>query len=87
MNKSNFDVSNICKRIKLILQRGKTVDCFPTPDGGGIHGLEWDDGNIWLTVFNPKALILVDGITYEVIHKFAWDLNVLHGLALDGDGI
>jgi len=30
---------------------------------------------------------LVDGNTYEVVHKFACDLNVLHGLALDGDGI
>ena len=32
-------------------------------------------------------MILVDGNTYEVIHKFPCDLNVLHGLALDGDGI
>ncbi len=78
---------HVSKVRKIDPATGETVDYFRTPDGGGIHGLEWDEGNIWLTAFNPKALILVDGNTYEVIHKFACDLNVLHGLALDGDGI
>ena len=68
-------------------ETGETVDYFHTPDGGGIHGIEWDDGNIWLTAFNPKCLILVDGYTYDVLQKFPCDLNVLHGLAKDGDGI
>tara|TARA_Y100000758_G_scaffold11945_1_gene8954 strand:+ start:335 stop:1027 length:693 start_codon:yes stop_codon:yes gene_type:complete len=78
---------HVSKVRKIDPATGNTVDYFPTPDGGGIHGLEWDNGNIWLTAFNPRALILVDGETYEVIHKFPCDLNVLHGLALDGDGI
>ena len=78
---------HVSKVRKIDPATGNTVDYFPTPDGGGIHGLEWDNGNIWLTAFNPRALILVDGETYEVIHKLPCALNVLHGLALDGDGI
>ena len=28
--------------------------------GGGIHGIEWDNGFIWVTAFNPKAIYKVD---------------------------
>jgi len=66
---------------------GETIDYFPTPDGGGIHGIEYDEGNIWITAFEPKALVLIDGTTYEVIKQFPCELNVLHGLARDGNGI
>ena len=41
--------------LKLDPQTGEMVDRFRTPDGGGVHGLEWDDGNIWLTAFNPSS--------------------------------
>ena len=73
--------------IKLDLQTGDMVDRFRTPDGGGIHGIEWDDGNIWVTQFSPKAIYLVDGNDYSVIHQFPVELERLHGLARDGDGI
>ena len=66
---------------------GETVCCFSTPDGGGIHGVEWDNGNIWLTAFNPKSLILVDGKSFEVLRRFPCELNVLHGLAVEHDAI
>ena len=72
---------------KLDLETGDPVDRFRTPDGGGIHGIEWDDGNIWVTQFSPKALHLVDGKDYRVIHQFPVELERLHGLARDGDGI
>ena len=78
---------HISKVRKIDLVSGETVDLFNTPDGGGIHGLEWEDGNIWITAFNPKSLILIDGTSFEIIRKFSCDLNVLHGLALDGEGI
>ncbi len=72
---------------KVDIATGETVDFFPTPDGGGIHEIEWDDGNLWITAFSPKAIMLIDGSTYEVLQKFPCELNVLHGLAKDGDGI
>ena len=66
---------------------GETIDYFPTPDGGGIHGIEYDEGNIWITAFEPKALVLIDGTTYEVIKQFPCELNVLHGLVDQGNTV
>ena len=77
----------VSKILKIDFDTGETVGHFLTPDGGGIHGIEWDDGNIWVTAFNPKSLILVDGTNYEVLLQVPCNLNVLHGLAKDGDGI
>ena len=73
---------------KLDLQTGKAVDRFRTPDGGGIHGIEWDDGKIWVTAFQPKAIYLMDPAdNYKVVHSFEVELERLHGLARVDDGI
>ena len=72
---------------KLDLETGKLVDRFLTPDRGGIHGIEWDDGFMWVTGFNPKAIILVDTTTFSIVKKISVNLDVLHGLARDGNGI
>tara|TARA_B100001123_G_C15334064_1_gene1032180 strand:+ start:3818 stop:4609 length:792 start_codon:yes stop_codon:yes gene_type:complete len=45
---------------QLDLETGDFVNRFRTPDGGGIHGIEWDDGKLWVTAFSPKAIILCD---------------------------
>jgi len=81
---SDYNVANIRK---IDPSTGETVDYFPTPDGGGVHGLEWDSGNIWVTLTESRKLVLIDGHTYEVLLGFYCNLNVLHGLALDGEGI
>ena len=78
---------HISKVRKLDPYTGETVSYFLTPDGGGIHGIEWDNGNIWITAFKPKSLILVDGINHKIIQQFPCNLNVLHGLAVEGTGI
>jgi sugar lactone lactonase YvrE len=73
---------------KIDVKTGETVDRFRTPDGGGLHGLEWDNGLIWITQFSPKALVLVDPKKdYRVVRKFDVDLPRAHGLARDGAGI
>ena len=73
--------------LKLDPLTGALVDRFPTPDGGGIHGIEWDDGLLWLTAFNPKALILVDPARFSVVRTLPVETERLHGLARDGEGI
>lgn len=74
--------------LKLDLETGALVDRWRTPDGGGIHGVEWDDGLLWVTAFNPKSLILVDPKhDFKVAHRFPVELPRLHGLARDGEGI
>ncbi|MBM3959705.1 MAG: SMP-30/gluconolactonase/LRE family protein [SAR202 cluster bacterium] len=76
--------------LKLDIKTGELVDRYRTPDGGGIHGVEWEPetGLIWVTAFNPKALILCDPEkNFKVVRKFQVELPRLHGLAIDGDGI
>ena len=67
---------------------GSFVNRWRTPDGGGIHGIEWDNGLIWVTGFKPKALNLCDPADdFKVVNRFEVATDRLHGLARDGDGI
>lgn len=73
---------------KLDPETGEAVDRYRTPDGGGIHGIEWDDGLMWVTAFQPKAIHLCDPSNgMKTVKSFEVDLARLHGLARDGDGI
>jgi len=73
--------------LKLDPFTGALIDRYPTPDRGGIHGIEWDDGLLWVTAFSPKALILVDPADFSVVRTLPVEMERLHGLARDGDGI
>lgn len=74
--------------LKLDPMTGELVDRWRTPDGGGIHGIEWDSGLMWITAFAPKALVVVDpNDDFKVLEKFPVATERLHGLARDGDGI
>ena len=75
------------KILKIDPKTGRTLDYFLTPDGGGVHGLAWEDDKIWITSFNPRAIHLIECENYEIVKSFYCELDVLHGLALDGDGI
>ena len=72
---------------KLDIKSGKFIDSFPTPDGGGVHGLEWDNGIIWVTAFNPKAIYKINSKNYQIEAKFLVDEDRLHGLARHDNGI
>ena len=74
--------------LKLDPSTGGLVDRWRTPDGGGIHGIEWDNGLLWVTGFKPKALILVDPkADFKIIETFPVVTERLHGMARDGEGI
>lgn len=75
------------KILKIDPKTGCTLDYFLTPDGGGVHGLAWEDDKIWITAFNPRAIHLVDCVSYEIVKSFPCELDVLHGLALEDNGI
>lgn len=72
---------------KLDMDTGEEVDFFPTPDGGGVHGLEWVDGLMWITSFKPKAFKLVDPKDFRVLKTIEVPHPRPHGLAWAGDGI
>ncbi len=78
---------------KLDKKTGKAIDRYRTPDGGGIHGIEWDPnfggkGLMWVTAFAPKAIHLCDPYDdMKIVRTFKVDLERLHGLARDGEGV
>jgi len=74
--------------LKLDFRTGVLVDRFPTPDGGRIHGIEWDDGLLWVTSFaQPISLILVEPEGCSVVRRFPAQMARPHGLAGEGDGL
>ena len=73
--------------LKCDMNTGQIVQRFPTPDGGGIHGLEWIDGLIWITAFRPKAMKLVDPSNFRVVRTIEVPYDRPHGLAWDGEGV
>ena len=73
--------------LKCDLETGRVVQRFPTPDGGGIHGLEWVDGLLWITAFRPKAMTLVDPDDFRVLRTVEVPHDRPHGLAWDSDGM
>ena len=73
--------------LKCDVETGRVVKRFPTPDGGGIHGLEWVDGLLWITAFRPKAMTLVDPDEGRVPRTVEVPHDRPHGLAWDSDGM
>ncbi len=66
---------------------GQTIARYPIPDGGGVHGVVWDNGTLWMTCFKWRALVQVDAETFSVKHRIPVSHDRAHGLALDGDAI
>ena len=73
--------------IQCDMETGREVARYPTPDGGGIHGLEWVDGMLWITAFRPKSIKLIDPQGFRVVKSVPIPYERLHGLAWDGDGM
>lgn len=66
---------------------GKTIARYPIPDGGGVHGVVYVDGTLWLTCFKWNALCQVAADDFRVMHKIPVHLSRAHGLAWDPPGI
>ena len=66
---------------------GKTVSRHFTPGGGGVHGLEYEEGTLWVTSLAISKLSQVDPKDFHVIHQIPVHLERSHGLAWDPPGI
>ena len=73
--------------VKADPQTGRTVARYPVPDGGGIHGLLYREGTLWVTCFRWKALAQVDAKNFRVLRRIPVHLERAHGLAWDPPGI
>ncbi len=60
---------------------GKTVARHPIPGGGGVHGLEFNDGRLWVTSLKIQKLSLVVPTDFHVIRQIPVHLGRAHGLA------
>jgi sugar lactone lactonase YvrE len=66
---------------------GKTVKRHPVPGGGGVHGLEFAEGTLWITSLKLKMLSQVDPKDFHLIHQIPVHLGRAHGLAWESGGI
>jgi len=73
--------------VKADAKTGKTLARYPVPGGGGVHGLEFAEGTLWLTSLKIRKLSQVDPKDFHVIHQIPVHLDRAHGLAWDPPGI
>lgn len=69
--------------VKVDPKTGKTVARYPIPGGGGVHGLEFAEGTLWLTSLKIQKLSRVDPKDFRLIHQIPVHLGRAHGLAWD----
>jgi hypothetical protein len=68
---------------KLDIKTGESVKNYPTPNGGGLHGLLWALDSLWVTQFGPNKILQSDA-DLHIQHSFAVPLNRAHGMGWDG---
>jgi len=73
--------------VKADPKTGKTLARYPVPGGGGVHGLEFAEGTLWVTSLKLQKLSQVDPKDFHVIHQIPVHLGRAHGLAWDPPGI
>lgn len=66
---------------------GTEIGRLPTPGAGtsGAHGLEWIDGNLWVTVPPSVTTYELDPVSGAILRQFPAPGNRPHGLAWDGE--
>lgn len=66
---------------------GKTLARHPVPGGGGVHGIEFVQGALWITSLKLQKLSLVDADDFHVMRQIPVQLSRAHGLAWETSGI
>ena len=73
--------------VKASPKTGKTLAAFELPGEGGVHGIEWGRGKIWVTRPGIRRIVQVIPGDFSVVDEFEVGLDRLHGLAWVGDGL
>ncbi|HWY63107.1 MAG TPA: hypothetical protein VNW15_14490 [Rhizomicrobium sp.] len=63
----------------------RQVPFGPPEDGGGIHGLDWHDGKLWIAALRLRAAVRIDPVTWntELMLPFPTGFDRFHGCAYD----
>lgn len=69
---------------------GRTLARYTVPDGGGVHGIEYDPlepGILWVTTLKSQTLskVAIDG--WQVVHTIPLPYHRAHGVIRSHDGI
>ena len=75
--------------LKVDPQSGATLAAYPLEGvggvRGGVHGVEWAEGTLWVTRPGIKVILQVDLSDFSVVHQIPSPLPRSHGLAwVDG---
>jgi len=81
-DKRPTDVAKGGRIAKLDIKTGQSVEDYQTPSGGGLHGLLWADGALWVTQFSPNQIVRCDD-QVNVFSSFDVPLSRAHGLGWD----
>jgi sugar lactone lactonase YvrE len=73
--------------VKVDPNSGKTLARYPVPGGGGVHGLEFAEGTLWITSLRLQKLSQVDPKDFRLLHQIPVHLGRAHGLAWDPPAI
>lgn len=71
-------------------ESGETISRYPIPDGGGTHGIEYDNvepGHLWLTTLKSQTLSKVRISDWSVQHVIPLPYQRAHGVVRVNDGV
>lgn len=71
-------------------ETGETLTRYPVPDGGGVHGIEYDPyepGVLWVTTLKSQTVSKVRIADWSVLAAFPVPLPRAHGLVRRVDGL
>ena len=72
--------------LKIDPRTGNTVERYPVPGGGGVHGLLWAENSLWVTTLSLKSLTQLD-VNFRTLRSVHVPLDRAHGLAWDQGSI
>ncbi len=73
--------------VKCDPKTGKSLARHPVPGGGGLHGMEFAGGTLWVTSLRIQKLSQIDPKDFRLIHQIPVHLGRAHGLAWDNGAI
>jgi len=71
--------------LKIDPHSGASLAAYPLEGPGGVHGVEWAEGMLWVTRPGVKVIEQYDLSDFSIVHKIPSPLPRSHGLAwMDG---
>lgn len=71
-------------------ETGETLQRYPVPGGGGVHGIEYDsheEGFLWVTTLKEQTLSKVSIQDWQVQHVIPLPYGRAHGVVRVADGV